>query len=187
MSIEFSVATGPHLDHSPTIETKKILTKFFVTINPHSCFCGLFNKPQFFLSFVNMTIDNVLNVQHLQQVQNYPFVVSDCLFDLMSFLFHHSQTSPKLRSQYCMAHFAQSVQQPTLAFQEIINIHFDASLLYKNQGIRSLQTYVDKMPISAKYGGLWGDNCAIFYLANYLRRPIYVWSKRNCMIWVTIL
>jgi hypothetical protein len=51
-----------------------------------------------------------------------------------------------------MAHFAQSLQQPTLAFQEIINIHFDASLLYEDHGIHSLQTYVDKMAISAKYG-----------------------------------
>jgi hypothetical protein len=67
-----------------------------------------------------------------------------------------------------MAHFAQSLQQPTLAFQEIINIHFDASVLYEDHGIHSLQTYVDKIDISAKYGGLWGDNCAIFCLANYL-------------------
>jgi hypothetical protein len=66
-----------------------------------------------------------------------------------------------------MAHFTQSLQQPTLAFQEIINIHFDASLLYKDHGIHSLQTYVDKLDISAKYG-LWGDNHAIFCLENYL-------------------
>jgi hypothetical protein len=67
-----------------------------------------------------------------------------------------------------MAHFAQSLQQPTLAFQEIINIHFDVFLLHEDHGIHSLQTYVDKMAISAKYGGLWGDNHAIFCLANYL-------------------
>jgi hypothetical protein len=100
-----------------------------------------------------MIIDNVFNMQHLQRVQNYPFVVSDCLFDLVSFLLHYLQTSPQLCSQ-CMAHFAQSLQQPTHAFQEIINIHFDAFLIYKDHGIHSLQTYVDKMAISAKYGGL---------------------------------
>ncbi len=68
-----------------------------------------------------MIIDNVINVQHFQQALNYPFVISDCLFDSMSFLFHYSQTSPQLHSQ-CVAHFAQSFQQPTIAFQEIINI-----------------------------------------------------------------
>jgi hypothetical protein len=67
-----------------------------------------------------------------------------------------------------MAHFAQSFQQPTLAFQEIINIHFDVFLLYEDHGIHYLQTYVDKMAISAKCGGLWGDNRAIYCLANYL-------------------
>jgi hypothetical protein len=52
-----------------------------------------------------------------------------------------------------MAHFAQLFQQTILAFQEIINIHFDVSLLYEDHGINSLQTYVDKMAISAKCGG----------------------------------
>jgi hypothetical protein len=36
---------------------------------------------------------------------------------------------------------------------KIIIIHFDDSLLYKDHGIHSLQTYVDKMAISAKCGG----------------------------------
>jgi hypothetical protein len=38
------------------------------------------------------------------------------------------------------------------------------------------------MNIIANFGGLWGDNRAIFCLANYLRRPIHVWSKQNCVI-----
>jgi hypothetical protein len=76
-----------------------------------------------------------------------------------------------------MAHFAQSFKQPTLAFQEIINIHFDVSLLYKDHGINSLQTYVDKMAISAICGSLWSDKHTIFCLTNDLQRPIYNWSK----------
>ncbi len=123
-----------------------------------------------------MTIDNVLNVQHLQCIQNYPFIVNDYLFDLMSFLLHYSQTSPQFCSQ-CMAHFAQLFHQNILAFQEIINIHFDVSLLNEDHGIDSLRTYVDKMAIRAKCGGLWDDNGAIFCLANYLQRLIYVWLK----------
>jgi hypothetical protein len=51
-----------------------------------------------------------------------------------------------------MAHFAQSFQQPTITFHEIDNIHFDASLLYKDRGIHSLQIYVDKMAINAIVG-----------------------------------
>jgi hypothetical protein len=53
-----------------------------------------------------------------------------------------------------MANFAQSLQQPTLVFQEIINIHFDALLFYEDHGIDSLQTYVDKMAVNSKCEGL---------------------------------
>jgi hypothetical protein len=50
----------------------------------------------------------------------------------------------------------------------MIIIHFDDFLLYEDHGIHSLQTYVDKMAISAKCGGLWDDSHAIMFLANYL-------------------
>ncbi len=66
--------------------------------------------------------------------------------------------------------------------QELIDIHFNVYLLYEGHGINSLQTYIQKMNISANFGGLWGDNHAIFCLANYLHRPIHVWSKEHCVI-----
>jgi len=64
----------------------------------------------------------------------------------------------------------------------LIDIQFNVYLLYEDHGMISLQTYNQKMNISANFGGLWGDNCAIFYLANYLHRPTHVWSKNNCVI-----
>jgi hypothetical protein len=64
----------------------------------------------------------------------------------------------------------------------LIDIQFNVSLLYEDHGIISLQTYNNKMNISANSGGLWGDTCAIFCLANYLHRPIHVWSKNNYVI-----
>jgi hypothetical protein len=71
-----------------------------------------------------------------------------------------------------MAHFAQSLQQPiNPQIQELIDIHFNVFLLYDYHGINSLQTYIQKMNISANFGGLWGDNCAIFCLANYYIDP----------------
>jgi hypothetical protein len=54
--------------------------------------------------------------------------------------------------------------------------------LYEDHGINSLQTYIQKMSISTNSRGLWGDNCAIFCLENYLHMPIHVWSKNNCVI-----
>jgi hypothetical protein len=79
-----------------------------------------------------------------------------------------------------MNHFAQFVQQPiNPQIQILIDICFNVYLLYEDHGINSLQTYIQKMNISANSRGLWGDNRAIFCLANYLHRPIHVWSKNN--------
>jgi len=185
VSIEFWGTTKPHLSHSPTtkMKKKKINMENVDRMFGHnrSTFLFLLVSTNLFIICLNMIIDNVFNVQYFQWVQNYPFVVGDCLFDLISILLHYSQTSPQFCSQ-CMAHFAQSLQWPTHAFQEIINIHFDVSLIYKDHGIHSLQTYVDKMTISAKYGGLWGDNHAKFCLENYSWISIYVRSKKNCVI-----
>jgi hypothetical protein len=91
-----------------------------------------------------MYIDLVLHGHHLQQIQNYPFVHGDCLFDSLAFLFHYSQTSIQ-----CMTHFAQSLQQPiNPQFQELIDIHFDIFLLYEDHGKNSLQTYIQKININ---------------------------------------
>jgi hypothetical protein len=104
------------------------------------------------------------------------------LFDSLTFLLHYSQISFQLQTQ-CMTHFAQSLQQPiNPQIQKLIDIHFNVPLLYEDHGIKFLQTYIQKMSISVNYGGLWGDNCAIFFLANYLHRPIHVWSKKHCVI-----
>ncbi len=119
---------------------------------------------------------------HFQQIQKYPFVYGDCLFDSLAFLFHYSQNSLQLQIQ-CMTHFAQSLQQPiNPQIQELIDIQFNVFSLYEDHGINSLQTYIQKISTSANSRGLWGDNCAVFCLANYLHRPIHVWSKNSCVI-----
>jgi hypothetical protein len=37
--------------------------------------------------------------------------------------------------------------------------------------------YVTKMALSVSMGGLWGDFTAIFWIIEYLQRPIYIWNK----------
>jgi hypothetical protein len=109
-----------------------------------------------------MNIDIVLHGHHFQQIQKYPFIHGDCLSDSFTFLLYCSQTSLQLQTQ-CMTHFAQSLQQPiNPQIQILINIHFNVFLLYESHAINSLQTYIQKMSISANPRGLWGDNCAIF-------------------------
>jgi hypothetical protein len=56
------------------------------------------------------------------EIQKYPFVHGDCLFDSLTFLFHYSQTWLQFWIQ-CMTHFAQSLQQPiNPQIQELIEV-----------------------------------------------------------------
>jgi len=36
---------------------------------------------------------------------------------------------------------------------------------------------VIKMELCATMGGLWGDFTAIFWIIEYLQKPIYIWNK----------
>ncbi len=37
--------------------------------------------------------------------------------------------------------------------------------------------YVTKMALCATMGGLWGDFTAIFWIAKWLQKSIYIWNK----------
>jgi hypothetical protein len=37
--------------------------------------------------------------------------------------------------------------------------------------------YVIKMALSVSMEGLWGDFTTIFWIIEYLQRPIYIWNK----------
>jgi hypothetical protein len=37
--------------------------------------------------------------------------------------------------------------------------------------------YVTKMALSVSMGGLWEDFTTIFWIIEYLQRPIYIWNK----------
>ena len=132
-----------------------------------------------------MDIDAVLYGHHLQRVQKYYYIPGDCLFDSIAYLLHYSQTSIQLRQQ-CMNHFSISIQNPSHSLQEMLSIHFNPTFLFDDHKITSLQAYIQKMSISANDGGLWGDNRAIYCLAYYLNKPIYIWSKKNMNICLSI-
>jgi hypothetical protein len=48
--------------------------------------------------------------------------------------------------------------------------------LHQGMGINEHQN-VTKMALSANMEGLWGNFIAIFWIAKYLQRPIYIWNK----------
>jgi hypothetical protein len=125
------------------------------------------------LFFVNMNIDLVFNAHHFQQIQNYLFVPSDCLFDSFMFLFHYSQTSLKPETQ-CIAHFLWSFWTK---FKKWLIFISKILLLSEDHGRIFLEIYVEKMAINEKIGALWGYNCTICYSTNYLHRPIHMWCN----------
>jgi hypothetical protein len=80
-----------------------------------------------------------------------------------------------------MTHFAQSLQQPiNPQIQKLIDIDFNVFILYEDHGINSLQTYIQKMGISANSRGLWGDNCAIFVWKIIYIGPSMFGQKKLC-------
>lgn len=49
-------------------------------------------------------------------------------------------------------------------------------------GLFNSQYYIQKISVSAKKGGPWGNFTAIKCISDYLRRPIYVWSTDSAKI-----
>jgi 1,4-alpha-glucan branching enzyme len=55
----------------------------------------------------------------------------------------------------------------------MLSIHVNPTFLFEDHKITSIQAYIQND------GGLWGDNHAIYCLAFYLNKPIYIWSKKK--------
>ena len=143
-----------------------------------------------FIFYITQTIfiieiDVVIYTYHLQRVQKYYYILGDCLFDSIAYLLHYSQTSIQLRQQ-CTNHFSISIQNISHSLQETLSIHFSPTFLFEDLKIISIQVYIQKMSISANDEGLWGDNIAIYFLVFYMDKPIYIWSKKNMMICLSI-
>jgi hypothetical protein len=51
-----------------------------------------------------------------------------------------------------------------------------------NGQISTKETHFNKMLQTAINGGLWGDFATIFWISQYLQRPIYVWCKTSARI-----
>jgi hypothetical protein len=77
-----------------------------------------------------------------------------------------------------MNHLSKSIPNPSHSMQEMLSIHFNPTFLFEGHTITYIQAYIQKMSISANDVGLWGDNRAIYCLAFYLNKTIYIWSQK---------
>jgi hypothetical protein len=60
----------------------------------------------------------------------------------------------------------------TMSYLKISSILFDLHQSMVTNG----HQYVTKMTLSANMGSLWKDFIIIFWIAEYLQKPIYIWN-----------
>jgi hypothetical protein len=65
-----------------------------------------------------------------------------------------------------------------LTFEFLSNLH--------GGQINDEDFYITKMSMSACDGGLWGYFTTIFWLLQYLQRPIYIWNFLNAQIMMKV-
>lgn len=55
-------------------------------------------------------------------------------------------------------------------------------MILHNGIISTEEAYLSKMSKNVAHGGLWGDFRIIFWISQYLQRPICVWCKTSARI-----
>jgi hypothetical protein len=130
----------------------------------------------FYYNIKMVLIDIKLRECNLRRNTAYRYIVGDCLFDSISYLLQYEVSSTSLRMN-TMGHLAQCLSLNTPKAQQTRQLELNPDWLHDlHEGVYNEYQYMQKMSISAVHGGLWGDFTAIKWIADYLKKPIYVWS-----------
>jgi len=76
-----------------------------------------------------------------------------------------------------MAHLNQYLLLNIEKAQQCHIQELNPSLLFDLHQDTNEHQHVTKMALNASMGGLWGDFTTIFWIIEYLQRPIYIWNK----------
>lgn len=124
-------------------------------------------------------IDRKLADCNLQRNTAYTYVVGDCLFDSIAYLLRYDISSEILRIN-TMQHLAFCISLNTPKALQTLEFELNEDWLYDlHTGVFNAHQYIQRMSLSARQGGLWGDFTAIKWVSDYLQRPIYVWSTES--------
>ena len=128
----------------------------------------------------HVDINKVLKNNNLRRVTSYSYNAGDCLLDSISYLLHYKKSSSMLRIN-TMNHLKISLEKNTPKAKQTRYKELTKKLLYDlhNRRVLNEDDYINKMSISASGGGIWGDFTAVNWIANYLSRPIVIWSVDN--------
>jgi hypothetical protein len=135
---------------------------------------------------LNAKIDDVLYSYQLTCVNNYVYKVGDCLFDFISYIIQNSKTSNSLQinSMNYLKHFLL-IQTPLAICCRRLELNSEFLHDLHNGIVSTIEAYLNKMLQNATHGGLWGNFIVIFWISQYLQRPIYVWCKTTAWILMT--
>jgi hypothetical protein len=135
---------------------------------------------------LNAKINDVLCSYQLTCVNNYVYKVGDCLFVFISYMLQNSKTSNSLQIN-SMNYFKHCLLIQTPIAIHCRRLELNSKILHylHNEIVSTEELYLNKMPQNAAHGGLWGDFTIMFWISQYLQRPIYVWCKTIAWILMT--
>jgi len=130
------------------------------------------------LDLVDSSFEHVLHAYGFHLISTYKYEINNYLFYSIFYLLNNHLSSLGLK-QNNIAHLNQRSLLNTKKVQQCriqklnLNFLFD---LHRNM-VTNEHQYVTKTALSASMGGLWRDFIAIFWIVEYLQRPIYIWIK----------
>lgn len=131
----------------------------------------------------------VLQKHHLCRVDNFSYLIGDCLFHSLELLLHFRYTSVELRRgtiEYFRRCLEKQDGEAILSYEHELH---EVSL-QEMHNISNREIYLDKMarytsnniPLGSR--GLWGDIFCIHWLSSWLKIPIRSWSKTKMRIYL---
>ncbi len=114
-----------------------------------------------------LSFNDVLYSCNICLISSYSYGFGNCLFDPIFYLLKYSLIALQIRQdnmQYLKECCLRELK-PSFSY----DLH--------NGQFSNEHQYIEKISQSAIVGALWEDFTSIFWMVEYLQRPIYVWNK----------
>jgi hypothetical protein len=136
-----------------------------------------------------VNIDSVLEKYGLFHLQNFAYVVGDCLFNALKVILHFRYTSIETREDI-IEKFRACLQKQDEEAIKSYQLELNSYSLMKMHKLNDPEVYLNKMSkstganIALDDRGLWGDDFCIHWASNWLKLPIQVWLNMQGKIYL---
>jgi len=122
---------------------------------------------------------NALKNIGLKIIVNYPYSIDDYLFDFISFLLNYKISCIRLKngSIQCLL---QALILKDSRVEHYLRFAFSSKNLMSLHCVNSTNDYSQRMECGATNGGLWANCTIFFWLAQFIKHPLEMWSSRTC-------